>query len=118
MTSTPVGTTAAVGPHRTAEIRCSMLDGTRRPAVVQLRDDGLGSVVPRVPERVPMRLAQRRARDRAEVVPRHHTLREQKIAKQGCEEHILTKQTPEELARQRRPGDRVGDGGEDPIELA
>mmetsp|Transcript_26849 Transcript_26849/g.63729 ORF Transcript_26849/g.63729 Transcript_26849/m.63729 type:complete len:470 (+) Transcript_26849:3155-4564(+) len=85
--------------------------------VGQLREAPFRRKVPRLPHRVLVRRRHLRVGDRVAVGGAHDPLRKEEVAEERRHEQVLSEELLEERPREHVPGDGVGNGGEDPVEL-
>ena len=83
----------------------------------QLGQDGLEGKVPTAPERMSMGGRDDGGGLGMTSVGGHDALGEEEVAEEGGDHEVLTEELLEEGPGQTVPGDGVGDGGEDPVEL-
>mmetsp|Transcript_31532 Transcript_31532/g.88457 ORF Transcript_31532/g.88457 Transcript_31532/m.88457 type:complete len:227 (-) Transcript_31532:143-823(-) len=84
----------------------------------ELRQAEVRGEVPRIPHGVLVRWGQLGVGNRGTLGRAHDPFRQEKITKEGRHEEVLAEEALEQRGGEDIPRDGVGDGGEDPVELA
>ena len=75
-------------------------------------------MTPYLPQRVIVCVWESRRRDGGTVQRSHDTARKHKVAEHGCHKKIVAEQAMEESTWEGIPGNGIGDGSENPVELS